>query len=47
MKARGDVAVLFEDEERGYGYFLLHRPGVLRPAAKAFANWLRREARND
>jgi LysR family transcriptional regulator, glycine cleavage system transcriptional activator len=44
--ARGDVAVLFEDEERGYGYFLLHRPGVLRPAAKAFANWLRREARN-
>lgn len=43
--ARGDVVVLFEDEERGFGYFLLHRPGVLRPAARAFANWLRREAR--
>jgi len=25
--ARGDVVVLFEDDRRGFGYFLLHRPG--------------------
>ena len=44
--ARGDVVVLFEDDDRGYGYFLLHRPETLRLPAKAFANWLRRQARN-
>lgn len=44
--ARGDLRVLFEDKGRGVGYFLLHRPGVLRPAARAFATWIRREARN-
>jgi len=45
--ARGDVVILFEGDDRGFGYFLLHRPGVLRPAAKAFATWLRRQAKQD
>jgi LysR family glycine cleavage system transcriptional activator len=42
--ARGEVVVLFQGNDRGFGYFLLQRPGVLRAPAKAFANWLRREA---
>jgi len=45
--ARGDVVVLFEGDDRGFGYFLLHRPGVLRPPAKAFAGWLRRQAKDE
>ena len=44
--ARGDAVILFEDDERGFGYFLLHRPGPLRESVKAFVNWLRREVLN-
>jgi LysR family glycine cleavage system transcriptional activator len=43
--ARGDIVVLRTDRARGTGYFLVQRPGVLRPAARAFAQWIRREAR--
>ena len=43
--ARGDIVVLQEDRRRGVGYFLVHRPGVLRAPAKAFAMWIRRAAR--
>lgn len=42
---RGDLRVLLTDKGRGKGYFLVRRPGVLRPAAKAFAQWIRRESR--
>jgi len=45
--ARGDVAVLFERDDRGHGYFLIHRPDPLRAPAKAFATWLKRQARLD
>ena len=41
---RGEIVVLFEDDSRGFGYFLLHRPEPLRPSAKAFARWLLRQA---
>lgn len=41
---RGDMVELFADAGRGFGYFLVHRPGPLRPPAKHFARWLRREA---
>ncbi|KUP91171.1 LysR family transcriptional regulator [Tritonibacter horizontis] len=30
-------------EEEGRGYHIVHRPGVLRPGARHFVNWLRRE----
>lgn len=33
--------------ENGKGYWLVHRPDPLRPAARAFARWIRREARED
>ncbi|WP_421850968.1 LysR family transcriptional regulator [Oricola sp.] len=38
----GTLRVLFEDEARGSGYFIVTRPGVLRPSAKIFLSWLRR-----
>ncbi|MBV0910861.1 LysR family transcriptional regulator [Anianabacter salinae] len=41
--ASGDVVVLFEDEDPTSGYHIVTRPGVLRPSAKAFAAWLRRQ----
>lgn len=41
---RGDLVVLFEDVDPGSGYYLVTPPGVLRPAARAFAAWLRRVA---
>lgn len=44
---RGDVVVLFEEEDRGYGYFLVTRPGPQRAPVKAFIKWLRQEARRD
>ncbi len=40
----GRLRILFEDT-RKTGYFLVTRPGVLRPPLKAFTTWLRREAR--
>ena len=44
--ARGDAVILFEDDERGFGYFLLHRPEPPRATVKAFITWLRREVKN-
>ena len=40
----GRLRLLFEDEEAA-GYHMVTRPGVLRPPAKAFVTWLRRQAR--
>lgn len=44
--AEGRLLALFDDEEAspGAGYWLVRRPGPLRPNAAAFAAWLRREA---
>src|SRR6056297_2149844 len=42
--AAGRLRLLFEDEEAS-GYHIVTRPGVLRPPAKAFVTWLRRQAR--
>ncbi len=42
--ARGDLVVLFEDPAPDRGYYIVHRPGALRPAARRFRAWLRREA---
>lgn len=39
----GRLRLLMEDEERE-GYFLVHRPGPLRAAQKAFAQWVMRQA---
>lgn len=43
----GRLVVLFEDREPGIGYHIVTRPGVKRPAVKAFVSWLRRQARHD
>lgn len=40
----GRLRLLYEDS-RKKGYFLVWRPDSLRPAARDFARWLRREAR--
>ncbi|NIZ13229.1 LysR family transcriptional regulator [Phaeobacter sp. HF9A] len=40
--AEGRLVQLF-CEEKGRGYHIAHRPGVLRPGARHFVNWLRRE----
>jgi LysR family glycine cleavage system transcriptional activator len=42
--AAGRLRLLFE-EEVDSGYHIVTRPGVLRPPAKAFVRWLRRQAR--
>lgn len=43
----GRLQVLFEDTDMGSGYHIVTRPGVLRPAARAFVSWLRQQARAD
>jgi LysR family glycine cleavage system transcriptional activator len=43
--AAGRLLELFREKD-GAGYYIVSRTGPLRPRAKAFANWLRREARN-
>jgi LysR family transcriptional regulator, glycine cleavage system transcriptional activator len=43
----GRLRVLFEDTGTGSGYHVVTRPGVLRPAARAFVSWLRHQARFD
>ncbi len=45
--AAGRLIVLFEDALPGLGYYIVTRPGVLRPPLKAFVAWLRRHARRD
>jgi len=42
--AAGRLRLLFEEDEES-GYHIVTRPGVLRPPAKAFVIWLRRQAR--
>ena len=42
--AAGRLRVLFEDR-RHKGYWLVTRPGLLRPAARSFHRWLRSEGR--
>lgn len=44
--AAGRLCLLFEEPEET-GYFIVTRPGVLRPRARAFAAWLKRQARAD
>ena len=41
--AAGRLRLLFEDGARE-GYYLVTGPGVLRPPARAFARWIRRQA---
>ncbi len=43
--ASGRLKVLFEDPRSDLGYFIVTRPGVMRPPLKAFVAWLRRHAR--
>lgn len=40
--AAGRLVQLFEDDDKA-GYYIVSRPGVLRPKARAFAGWLRRQ----
>ena len=41
----GRLLVLFEEDHPGLGYYIVTRPGVMRPPLKAFVAWLRRHAR--
>ena len=43
--ASGALKVLFEEARPGLGYYIVTRPGVMRPPLKAFVAWLRRHAR--
>jgi len=42
----GRLRVLFQDQIEK-GYYLLSRPGVRRPAVRAFHKWALRQARKD
>ncbi|WP_375175770.1 LysR family transcriptional regulator [Pseudooceanicola sp.] len=44
--AAGRLRILFEDD-RKKGYFLIHRPGTLRPTARALYQWILSEAKTD
>ena len=41
--ARGELILLSEDIRPASGYYIVTRPGVLRPPLKAFTTWLRRQ----
>ena len=43
--AAGTLTVLFEEARPGLGYYVVTRPGVMRPPLKAFVSWLRRHVR--
>ena len=43
--AAGRLVILFEDPPGDSGYYIVTRPGVLRPPARQFVNWLRQAAR--
>jgi LysR family glycine cleavage system transcriptional activator len=45
--AEGRLVALFEEDRPGTGYWLVTRPGPMRPPLKAFVTWLRRETRRD
>jgi LysR family glycine cleavage system transcriptional activator len=40
----GRLVVLFEERPPDAGYYIVTRPGVMRPPLKAFVSWLRRHA---
>ena len=40
----GRLVVLFEEDRTDQGYFIVTRPGVMRPPLKAFVAWLKRHA---
>ena len=42
--AAGRLVLLFEEDDQS-GYYIVTRPGVLRPPAKAFATWLKKQAK--
>lgn len=42
--ASGQLVALLEGDAGGLGYYILTRPGVLRPGTKAFIRWLKRYA---
>lgn len=42
--AAGRLVVLHEDATEGAGYYLVTRPGVLRPALRDFIRWIRKAA---
>lgn len=42
--AAGTVRALFGDDDPDRGYWIVTRPGVLRPSARAFVAWLRRQS---
>ena len=42
--ASGRLKVLFEETRPGLGYYIVTRPGVMRPPLKSFVAWLRRHA---
>ncbi|WP_299130042.1 LysR family transcriptional regulator [uncultured Amaricoccus sp.] len=41
--AAGRLVVLFQDSQPGAGYYIVTRPGVMRPPLKSFVTWLRRQ----
>jgi LysR family glycine cleavage system transcriptional activator len=42
--AAGRLVLLFEEGDES-GYYIVSRPGVLRASAKAFASWLKKQAK--
>ncbi len=42
--AAGTLRVLYEDPRPNSGYYIVTRPGVMRPPLKAFARWLKTQA---
>lgn len=45
--AAGRLRVVAVENTRGAGYYIVTKPGVMRPALKSFVQWLRREAKAD
>lgn len=45
--AKGRLRVVAVEDEAGAGYYIVTKPGVMRPALKSFLQWLRREAKLD
>ncbi|WP_299876443.1 LysR family transcriptional regulator [uncultured Sulfitobacter sp.] len=45
--AAGRLRVVALEDAPGAGYYLVTKPGVMRPALKSFVQWLRREAKAD
>lgn len=43
--ASGGLLALFEEKDLDAGYYIVTRPGVLRPSVRTFLSWLRRQAK--